>query len=35
LQVIYALEQTSRPVYVGMQMDVFIDGVPSRATAME
>jgi len=33
LQVIYALDTTGRPaVYVGQQMDVFIDGEPATAT---
>ena len=26
LQVIYAIETTGRPLYVGQQMDVFLDG---------
>ena len=26
LQVLYAIERTERPVYVGQQLDVFIDG---------
>lgn len=34
LQVIYALEPTSRTVYVGMQMDVFIDAEGGTATVM-
>ena len=34
LQVIYALEPTSRTVYVGMQLDVFIDAEGGTATVM-
>ena len=28
LQVLYAIERTDHPVYVGQQLDVFIDGRP-------
>jgi hypothetical protein len=35
LQVIYALEQTSRTVYVGMQMDVFVDAEREKTTALK
>ena len=30
LQVIYALEQGPRRVYVGQQLDVYIEGAPRR-----
>jgi len=33
LQVIYAIEPTDRPVYVGQQLDVFIDGSAAVADA--
>jgi multidrug resistance efflux pump len=33
LQVIYELDTTSRPIYVGQQLDVFIDVEPGETTA--
>jgi len=34
LQVIYQFDKTKVPVYVGQQMDVFIDGAPSTPNAL-
>jgi hypothetical protein len=30
LQVIYKLDVTNKPVYVGQQMDVYVEGAPQR-----